>query len=471
MTGRRTQENGELQNRRDSRINISAPPEPISPRAAGVLNKQMAYLLRWIALTLPLGIVSGSACALFLVSLDAVTQLRFDHSWLIYGLPLAGLITAAGYDRFGRSVEAGNNLILAKIHQLEGRRDEQESEPLVRDSAVPFRMAPLVLIGTLLTHLCGGSAGREGTAVQMSGGIAGALVRWIPGLTCDDARLMLIASIAAGFGGVFGTPVAGAVFAIEVIRQRQLSHTTIVPCLLASIISDQACAAWGVGHTQYTVTAVTGLDTAVGRIPLNEMPLKLKLIGAAMISGIGFGLISRLYCELTHGVAELGQRLLRTSARRAVVGGIVVIALVVLTGATEYLGLGVSSPHSDDVTIVTSFRAGGADAFSWLWKTVLTALTVGSGFKGGEVTSLFMIGSTAGNTMATVAGLPVDLWAAVGFVAVFAGATNTPIACTIMAAELFGSESILYFAVSCGVASLFSGKRNLYAVPETARRT
>jgi H+/Cl- antiporter ClcA len=400
-------------------------------------------MLRWVAIALPLGVVVGSAVALFLWSLDRATQARFDHPWLLWLLPVAGAAIGWMYLTVGSTADGGNNLVVDAIHDEGG--------------GVPLRLAPLVLVGTLATHLCGGSAGREGTAVQMGAGLAGGLIRRLPGLDRRDAPTILMAGIAAGFGGVFGTPIAGTIFALEVLAIGRMRYGGILPCLVAAIAADRTCLAWGIGHTHYEVASLLSSPAAA-----HTAPFAWPLLGWAVAGGILFGLASMLFSELTHAVHAVFHRLVGRPLLRPVIGGCLVIALAWLLGTRDYLGLGVTNPDPDAVSITTAFQAGGARPWSWLWKIIFTAVTLGAGFKGGEVTPLFFIGATLGNTLAVLGGAPVDYLAALGFVAVFAGATNTPIACTVMAVELFGGGIVVHAAVACVLAYLCSGHTGIY---------
>jgi H+/Cl- antiporter ClcA len=412
---------------------------------ASTLREQalrLAAAAKWAAVVLPLGVIVGTAVAAFLWSLDQATALRFAHPWLLWLLPLAGGGIGWLSATVGRSVDAGNNLILEEIHEPGG--------------GVPLRMAPLILFTTVLTHLCGGSAGREGTAVQIGGGLAGGLARWIPGLDRHDIPTLLMAGVAAGFGGVFGTPVAGMVFALEVLAIGRMRYAAILPCLAAALAADWACTAWGIVHTPYAVSSLAAAETA------GVAHLDLTLLAAAVAAGAIFGLAGQLFAAAVHGVQQFFRQHVGRPVLRPVLGGLVVVGLVVLFDTRDYLGLGVTSPDPDAVTILSAFEPGGARPGSWLAKVLFTALTIGSGFKGGEVTPLFFVGATLGNTLATLTGLPADLFAALGFVAVFAGAANTPLACTVMAVELFGGAGIAYFAVACVTAYLTSGHEGIY---------
>ena len=415
------------------------------------------YVATWLLVATGLGVIVGSAVAGFLWSLDEVTRLRFEHPWLLWALPLAGGFVGWLYATWGKAAEAGNNLIVDEIHEPGG--------------GVPLRMAPLVFVGTVLTHLCGGSAGREGTAVQMGGAIAGGVVRCVPCLRSADIRTLLVAGLAAGFGGVFGTPVAGAIFALEVLAIGRIHHDAILPCLVAAVASHQTCLAWGITHMPYHVEPMLGSEAG-----LAALVASWRFLAAAAVGGILFGWTGMLFAGVAHATQRVFARVIAVPVLRPVVGGCLVIALVELLGTRDYLGLGVTSPDPAATTIVTAFEPGGAGLWSWWWKIVFTAVTLGSGFKGGEVTPLFFIGATLGNTLATLTGLPVDFMAALGFVAVFAGATNTPIACIVLAVELFGSAHVPYFAVAIVFAYLTSGHAGIYSsqrigTPKPMRRT
>jgi H+/Cl- antiporter ClcA len=412
------------------------------------------FFARWLLLTIPLGLVIGSAVALFLWALDAVTLLRWqtmtplDLPWLLFLLPLAGIPIAALYTYLGKSSDRGHNLLVDEIHSPGAGMDAPHAT-----ARVPARMAPLVLLATLVTHLFGGSAGREGTAVQMGGSLAATLAR-ILRLNAHDRRLLLMAGIAGGFGAVFGTPLAGTIFAMEVLAIGRISYEALLPCLLAALIGDRTCTAWGIHHTNYRLDAFASLV----HTPPQLSPLLTLQVAAAAIA---FGLASILFIELAHALAALFKRL-PFPLLRPVVGGLAVIALAFLVGR-DYLGLGVTSPFPGSVSILSAFSPGGATPLSWFWKILLTVVTVSSGFKGGEVTPLFFIGATLGNVLGAAMGAPVDLFAGLGFVAVFAGATNTPLACTIMGVELFGSAALPHLAIACFLAYLVSGHRSLYS--------
>jgi H+/Cl- antiporter ClcA len=390
-------------------------------------------------ISIPVSIAIGSTVALFLWLLNWATHLRFSHVWLLYLLPAAGVGIHLLYKLYGKSSEKGNNLIIDEIH-----------EP---GAGVPKRMGPLILTTTVVTHLFGGSAGREGTAVQIGGSIAGMFAGWFK-LGKNDTTTLLSAGVAAGFGAVFGTPFTGAIFAVEVLTLRRINFNNILPCLVAATIADVTLACWGIKHTIYHITALQ-LNPVSGLFIL----LVLKIVTASVF----FGVVSMAFAETTHFIKSCCLKFIKVQWLIPVLGGLVIILLTLALGKSDYLGLGVEPQYTGAVTIVSAFNTGGAQIFSWFSKLAYTAITLGTGFKGGEVTPLFYIGATLGNTIAQLLNAPVSLFAGLGFIAVFAGATNTPLACTIMGAELFGSQYLLFFTIACFTAYLFNGNSTIYA--------
>jgi len=417
-------------------------------RTTALLSLRGLKLLKWPALIIPMAVAVGSACALFHWSLDRVTALRFDHAWLLFLLPVAGVAVGCVYHWFGKSAEEGNNLIMEQIHEPGG--------------GVPRRMAPLILGATIVTHLFGGSAGREATAVQMGGSIASAFARFFR-LESSDLRIMLMAGMASGFGAIFGTPLAGAIFALEVAAIGQIRHDALIPCFMAAVTGDWICHAWGVGHAHYHMVYMSE-----AMVPAQTFHLEWLLMGKVLVAAVAFGCASRLFSEMAHQLSSLFRKLCPYAPLRPALGGVIIIGLVLFLGTREYIGLGITSPNPSDVTITSLFTTNEVHPWAWWWKLVFTVVTLSAGFKGGEVTPLFFVGAALGNALAWVFGAPPDLFAAIGFVAIFAGAANTPLACTIMGIELFGAANSLYIAAACFLAYRCSGHFGIYLAQRVA---
>lgn len=393
----------------------------------------LAYYGKWFVLACLIAVLAGSASAFFLFSLDQATSWRIQHAWLIWLLPLAGLAVGWVYERVGQSVNAGNNLLIEEIHDPK--------------KVVPLRMAPLVLGGTVISHLFGASVGREGTAVQMGAALSDQLTH-VFRLGREDRRILLMAGMSAGFSSVFGTPLAGAVFGMEVLAIGRMRYNALFPCLIAAIVADQVGLIWGVQHTHYVVEYVVSLDS--------------WSMLAVLIAGVLFGLIGMLFAMLTHQLSAWMKKSIKYAPMRPFWGGLVVAIAVWALDAYQYIGLSVPE-------IVRSFHEP-MQPWDFLGKLGFTVLSLGSGFKGGEVTPLFYIGATLGNALAPLLHMPFSMMTGLGFVAVFAGAANVPIACTLMAMELFGAELGPLAAIACVAAYVFSGHAGIYHAQRVGHR-
>ena len=382
-------------------------------------------MAKWLLLSLIIGLIAGSASGFFLYSLDWVTFFRESNLWIIALLPVGGLLIGLTYHYWGESVVKGNNQLMEEFHSPK--------------KVVPLRMAPLVLFGTLVTHLFGGSAGREGTAVQMGGAIADQFTK-VFRLRPRDRKILLSAGVSAGFASVFGTPLAGAVFAMEVFVVGRVRYDGLMPVFLSAFIADWTCHAWGIPHEIYV-------------IPFFPAFSLLNLLWA-IVAGIAFGLVARFFSFLTRFWFRFLRELIKWPPLRPVLGGIVIALAVWLIGSTRYIGLG--------LPVIAESFSEEMYYYDFLLKIIFTTFTLGAGFKGGEVTPLFFTGATLGNVLSFFIPLPMALLAGMGFVAVFSGATNTPLACTFMGIELFGAEAGVYVATACIMAYFFSGHTGIY---------
>ena len=387
--------------------------------------KTILITLKWIFVCTLIGVFSGSASAFFLVTLEKATHYRESNNWIIWLLPIGGLLIGLAYHYWGKSVVKGNNLLL-----------EEYENP---QDIIPLKMAPLVLFSTLITHFFGGSAGREGTAVQMGGAIADQFTGVFK-LDNSERKTILILGISAGFASIFGTPLAGALFALEVVFFSKIDLKSIPFSFLTAYIAHYTVEIWQVHHTVYTIPFVPEMN--------------LTILFWILAVSILFGLAAMLFSRSTHLWADLFSKTIAFPPFRPFVGGILLAIAFFFIGTTKFNGLGVP-------VIVDAFSNPNAP-YDFLLKILFTGFTLGAGFKGGEVTPLFFVGATLGSALSLIVPLPIGLLAGMGFVAVFSGATHTPIACTVMGMELFGIESGLFIGIACIIAYFSSGSLGIY---------
>ena len=382
-----------------------------------------AALLKWIVVGGLVGGVGGVVGALFHLGVNYATSVRLAHPWVLYLLPLGGLVIAGLY----------------RLCKLEGKGTNAVIESVHFGSDVPVLLVPLIFVSTVITHLCGGSAGREGAALQIGGGIGYRTGRLLH-LGEKDLPLATLCGMSGVFSALFGTPLTATVFALEVISVGVLYYAGLVPCITAAMTGYLISLLLGVPPTRFTV-AMPALDA---------WTMLLVLVRAILCA-----LVSILFCRGLHITEHLAARLVKNSYLRAAAGGVVIIALTLLLGTTDYNGAGMD--------VIQRALNGQANGWAWLLKLLFTAITIGCGFKGGEVVPSFFVGAAFGCWMGTLLGLPPAFAAAIGLVAVFCGAVNCPIASVVLSVEMFGAEGMLYFAMACAISYVLSGYCGLYS--------
>jgi H+/Cl- antiporter ClcA len=382
----------------------------------------MSRLARWGAAGVAVGVAAGLASAAFLEALDWATRQRLHHGGLVYGLPLYGLFIGAVLHHFGHRTTGGARLVLDEIHLPQGW--------------LPRRMAPMVFAGSVGSHLVGASVGREGAAVQLAAGLTDTAARHLH-VPAPARRTLLVTAIAGGFGSVFGTPVAGALFALETLRLgRRHRLEALLPAFVASFVGDRVVAVVGVHHDALAPLHVHG-----------STRLLLALLGV----GIAGGVLGSAFEHGTRALALARLRLPWPPLATAAGGGVV---LLVAVAVSDRRSLGLSLP------LLADSIAGGQGIEGWVFaeKLALTVLSVGTGFPGGEVTPVFVVGATLGVAVAAVCGAPAGVVAAVGLVTVFAASTGAPVAAVAIAAEVFGIGLLLPAAVGVAVATIVGGR-------------
>ena len=391
--------------------------------AAAHIGAYPAALIKWLAVGGLIGGIGGVIGSLFHIGVSYATRWRSAHPWVLYLLPLLGLIIVGLY----------------RVTGVEGKDTNAVIESVHFGKNVPVLLVPVIFLSTVLTHLGGGSAGREGAALQIGGGIGfetGRLLR----LGEKDLPLATLCGMSAVFSALFGTPLTATVFAMEVISVGVFYYAGLVPCLTASLVGYLVSLLMGVPPTRFTVAA-----------PFPEACTMLPVL----VLAIGCALVSILFCRGLRETGRMAARLLPNPYWRAAIGGALIIGLTLLAGSTDYNGAGME--------LVERAVSGEANAWAWLLKLLFTAVTIGFGFKGGEVVPSFFVGACFGCVLGGLLGLPAGFGAAIGLVAVFCGVVNCPFASIFLSIELFGAGGLLYFAVACAVSSLLSGYCGLYS--------
>lgn len=384
----------------------------------------LSSLAKWVLLAVLTGVIVGAASSLFSYVLKTVTTFRDEHGWMFFLLPAAGLCIVFLYDKIGQD-DGGTN----QVFQAVRAKDD-----------VMFRSAPLIFISTALTHLTGGSAGREGAAIQLGGSIANQLGRWIR-LDEEDRHVIVMCGMSAAFSALFGTPMAAAVFALEVISVGVMYYSALAPCVIASLVASGFAAGMGIHPEAFHVTKVPDFTL--------EAAVKMGIIA------VGCAAVGILFCIVLQQTGKLYEKYFQNKYVRVLAASALIIGITLLLGTTEYMGAG-------NGLILRAVEEGKAEPFAFLIKMILTALTMKAGFRGGEIVPAFCIGATFGCVAGQLIGLSPSICAAAGMAAVFCSVTNCPITSILIAFEMFGFEGVSFYLLAVAISYATSGYYSLY---------
>ncbi|MDR5658856.1 voltage-gated chloride channel family protein [Serpentinicella sp. ANB-PHB4] len=383
-------------------------------------------LAKWVLWGSLIGIVVGFTSTVLINFNDFLTDIREANPFTLLLLPVGGIIIGYIYMYYGKGSRKGNDLVLEHIHHGQGE--------------IPLRMGPIVFFCTFITHLLGGSTGREGAAIQMGASISEGVNRLFK-INRIDRKILIISGISGGFGSAFGAPIAGTIFGMEAITIGRTKYEALIPCFVASFVGHYVATALGMHHEHFIIQNIPDINA------INLM----KIMALAIV----FGFTSVLYSQLRHEIKSLSDKYLKNLMLRAFTGGLIIIALTYLIGSRDYLGRG--------LPMVEQAFQGQVPPYAFLAKIVFTAITMGMGFRGGEVIPLFFMGATLGNTLSPLVGMPPSFLAAVGMIAIFSGAANTPVSAFLFSLEMFNGEGITYFFIACFISFIFSGHHGIYA--------
>lgn len=389
------------------------------------MKANIRYFIKWSALALVIGSVAGAAGTIFSMGVSWATGFRLSHPSMLFFLPVSGLLIVWMYHSFHEEGNRGTNMVIDAISSNE---------------RVTPATGPLIFFSTILTHLGGGSSGREGAALQLGGSIGNSFGEWFK-LDERDKKIAIMCGMSAVFSALFGTPVAAAIFSLEVVSIGVLYYAALVPCVFSSFLAVGIARAAGLEGEHFPVEMIPALD--------------LKAMGLLVLLGILCAAVSILFCVLLH-TAEHAYRMYFPDARvRILAGSFLFIALTLLSGTRDYCG--------SSMGLIESSIEGSVRYEAFLMKMLFTAVALGAGFKGGEIVPTLCVGAALGCAFGEITGFAPSLCAACGMAALFAGVTNCPITSLVIALELFGYEGMEYFSIIIAVAFALSGYYGLYA--------
>lgn len=388
------------------------------------LRLAILTLIKWMLCSIASGIVIGLIGAFFHSLLDLAAEIRTAHPWILFLLPISGIIIVFIYRLSGCKSSKGTNLVITAIQSNE---------------EVPLKMTPLIIVSTILTHLCGGSAGREGAALQV-GGSLGNFIAKILHFDDKDTRIMIMCGMSACFSALFGTPIAAAIFSMEVISVGVMYYAALVPCIISALIASGVAGLFNITPTMFIISEICELSISTG----------IRF----MIMSVIFALASIVFCYMLHSSAKIYSEYLSNPYIRIIIAGVLVIILRYITGTTDYLGAGAPMIAASFIT--------SCSWYVFILKMLFTAITLGGGFKGGEIVPTLFVGATLGSFLAPVFGLPIGLCAACGMVSVFCGVTNCPLTSFILSIEMFGAGSMKFVIICVAISYMLSGYYSLY---------
>ncbi len=383
-----------------------------------------ATFIKWGITSVVVGIIGGILGSVFHSGIDYVTSLRQNNTFLIYLLPAGGVVIAGMYHMFAKKERLDTNRVIESVR--EGKK-------------VPLIMMPLIFISTIITHMLGGSAGREGAALQLGGSVGYNLGRLFR-LKENDMHIIIMSGMSAVFAALFGTPLTAAIFSLEVTNVGVLHYAGLFPCVISSVTAAEIAKLFGVQPVQF--------------FNINFGTFSFDIAAKIIILAVLCALLSILFCVSIKKSERVMDKLIKNSYVRAAVGGGIIVLLTLVTGAYDYNGAGMD--------IISRAISGEANLEAFLLKIIFTAVTISAGFKGGEIVPSFFIGATFGCVMASLLKMSPEVAAAIGFVAVFCGVVNCPVASVILSLEIFGTDGLLYFAIACSVSYIMSGCFGLY---------
>lgn len=384
-----------------------------------------AAFLKWVMLASPVGVVVGLMGVLFHFAVEQATHFQQQYPWLLYLLPLGGIIIVLLYQKTGMEKDMGTNTVIQAVRG---------------ENPLRFRAAPLIFISTVITHLLGGSSGREGAALQIGGSMGARMADWLR-LNQREHQTLIMCGMSACFAALFGTPLTATIFVLEVISVGVMHYAALVPCLTSALIGYGIANLFHIQPTSFVIAS---------------MP-QIGIFSAVQVAALSVlcALVSVLFCVSMHQAGKLYKKYLPNPLVRAVTGGFIVIALTLLVGTRNYNGAGMA--------MIERAVAGETEWFAFLMKIIFTAATLGAGFKGGEIVPTFFVGSTFGCAMAPLLGLDPSFGAGIGIAALFCGVVNCPVASFVLAIELFGGQGAVFFGIASAISYMMSGYYGLYS--------